>query len=51
MESVIRLLQKLLQPLELTHFQMRLICVLITNEGAAGKKSTEIYSQLFFRYG
>lgn len=42
METVIRLLQELLQALELTHLQMSLICVLITNEGATGENTFKV---------
>lgn len=48
MESVIRLLEKLLQALELTHLQVRLKRVLIPDEGATGEKSEEINSRLFY---
>lgn len=47
MESVVRLLEKLLQPLELTHLQVRLICILIPNKGATGEKSAVVNSMLF----
>lgn len=49
MESVIRLLEKLLQPLELTHLQVRLVCILIPNKGATGEKeSAEINSRFIY---
>ncbi len=47
MESVIRLLEKLLQALELTHLQVRLKRVLIPDEGATGEKSEEIIQGCF----
>lgn len=46
MEAIVCLLQELLQPLELTRFQVRLIRILIPNERASERKTrTQHYAQ------